>query len=68
VLNVSCVSTVPPCPADITHDSQVNVSDLLAVINAWGACAGCSADVNSDNQVNVSDLLTAINGWGACPQ
>ena len=25
-------------PADITGDAMVNVDDLLAVINAWGAC------------------------------
>lgn len=57
---------LPPCPADINGDSVVNVSDLLAVINAWGACAGCAADVNSDGVVNVSDLLAVINAWGPC--
>jgi len=61
-----------PCPADINHDSQVNVSDLLAIINAWGACAApcppnCPADIVHDCVVNVSDLLAVINGWGTCP-
>ncbi len=27
-----------PCPADITGDHVVNVSDLLMVINHWGPC------------------------------
>ncbi len=56
-----------PCPTDTNHDGQTNVTDLLAVINAWGPCAGCPADINHDNQVNVSDLLAVINGWGPCP-
>lgn len=57
-----------PCPADVSGDGVVNVTDLLAVINAWGTCAGCPADINSDGVVNVSDLLAVINAWGPCPQ
>ena len=37
------------CPADINHTGATDVDDLLAVINAWGACpappAVCSADI-----------------------
>ena len=30
---------VPPsCPADISGDTNVNVTDLLALLAAWGAC------------------------------
>jgi hypothetical protein len=56
-----------PCTADVTHDSAVNVADLLAIINAWGPCGGCAADVNGDGVVNSGDLLAVINGWGLCP-
>jgi hypothetical protein len=56
-----------PCAADTNGDSNVNVTDLLAVIGAWGACAGCPADTNNDGQVNVTDLLAVIGAWGACP-
>lgn len=56
---------------DATGDWQVNVSDLLAVINAWGACKSpCSADIApagppmGDGEVNVLDLLMVINNWG----
>lgn len=60
-----------PCPGDITGDDVVNVSDLLAVINAWGPCQPppntCPADTNGDGSVNVTDLLAVINAWGACP-
>ncbi len=67
--NVTCgaVSCPQPCPPDVNHDGQVNVTDLLAVINSWGACPGCPADINNDGQVNVTDLLAVINGWGPCP-
>lgn len=63
----------PPCPADISPaggDNVVNVGDLLAVVNAWGACpappAPCPADVNNDGAVNVVDLLAIVNAWGPC--
>ena len=60
----------PPCPADVTGDQTVNVSDLLGVINAWGVCPSpcdaCAADIVPDCMVNVSDLIAVINGWGAC--
>lgn len=63
-----------PCPADIAPpqgDGVVNVSDLLAVIGAWGDCVGsgpcCAADIaGGDFQVNVNDLLAVISQWGPC--
>lgn len=51
-------------------DGQVNVTDLLAVITAWGACpqppANCPNDINFDGQVGVGDLLSVIGAWGPC--
>ncbi|MCI0677097.1 MAG: hypothetical protein L0Y42_15150 [Phycisphaerales bacterium] len=46
----------------------VDVSDLLAVLFAWGRCAGCppdqcASDLNGDCTVNVADLLTLIANW-----
>ena len=66
------------CPADIAPSGSgnniVDVDDLLAVINAWGACAdpnNCPADIappgRGDDTVNVDDLLAVINAWGPCP-
>lgn len=61
------------CPADTNLDNLVNVTDLLAVIGAWGTCAGpcppsaCPADINDDCFINVTDLLAVIGAWGACP-
>ena len=51
-------------PNDVNDDGVVNVSDLLAIISAWGSCDGCPADVNSDGLVNVSDILAVIGDWG----
>ena len=60
-----CEGTI--CAADINGDDQVNVTDLIAVITAWGPCPGCPADVNDDGQVNVTDLIAVITAWGPCP-
>lgn len=58
----------PTVPGDINGDGVVNVTDMLAVINAWGLCpappASCPADLTNDGVVNVSDLLFVINHWG----
>jgi hypothetical protein len=46
----------------------VNIDDLLAVINAWGACPPpCSADIvppGGNGVVDIDDLLAVINNWG----
>ena len=52
---------------DINADCKVSVSDLLGVINSWGACGNnpfCSADLNHDGVVNHLDLLIVIQHWG----
>jgi 6-phosphogluconolactonase (cycloisomerase 2 family) len=65
--NDIAVWSVPLCPADLTGDGQVNVSDLLVLLGAWGPCDGeCPSDLNGDGQVNVSDLLVLLAAWGSC--
>jgi hypothetical protein len=70
------ITPAPVCAADITGNDVVNIDDLLAVINAWGACPAppmpCLADIapsgsGGNGVVDIDDLLTVINGWGACP-
>jgi hypothetical protein len=62
----------PPCPADFdgpcdAPDGIVDVTDLLAVLAAWGPCTGtCPADVNGSGSVDVTDLLAVLADWGAC--
>jgi len=63
------VDTEPPCEpaADLNCDGVVNVSDLLILLGAWGACTepdACPADLNNDGVVNVSDLLMLLSNWG----
>jgi hypothetical protein len=64
----------PTCFGDINQSGSVNVSDLLAVIGAWGSCVNpndCPADIapppNGNDIVNVSDLLAVVGAWGPCP-
>ena len=54
------------CPADTNDDGTVNVTDILAVVAAWGENGG-PADINGDGVVDVTDLLTVVDAWGACP-
>ena len=49
----------------IGGDGEVNVSDLLSVIDQWGATKS-EADINMDGIVNVTDLLIVVGTWGSC--
>lgn len=55
-------------PGDVNVDGAVDVTDLLAVINAWGGCPAppihCPADLDDNNTVDVLDLLLVIGNWG----
>jgi len=63
------------CYGDANGNGVVNVDDLLAVINGWGACpsppTACPGDMVPtmcpSGTVDVDDLLLVINNWGACP-
>jgi hypothetical protein len=67
---LSLVIDIPEqaCEADFNDDGYVNVSDILQLIESWGACwnKDCDADLDGDNQVSVSDLLLLIDAWGTC--
>lgn len=56
----------PRIPGDVDLDGQVNVTDLLKLLGAWGARAPGDppADFNNDGLVNVTDLLTLLGNWG----
>lgn len=72
--NVQYVDCIASCLGDIAGggsggDGVVDVSDLLALLSAWGACPenkACGADLNSDGIVDVSDLLLLLGAWGTC--
>ena len=58
------------CDADLNSDGNVNVTDVLQLLAAWGQCSpkdvDCEADLNGDSYVGVNDLLMVIDAWGAC--
>lgn len=52
---------------DNNLDGAVNVTDLLNLLAAWGACespGNCPPDTNLDDLINVTDLLNLLAGWG----
>jgi hypothetical protein len=54
--------------ADLDHDGQVGITDLLSLLPAWGACPGpcppaCPADLDGDCVVGIEDLLELLKGW-----
>jgi hypothetical protein len=55
------------CLADINDDRAVNIDDLLAVVNNWGAPRPNVANIDQSDFVNIDDLLAVINAWGLCP-
>lgn len=54
-------------PGDIDGDGVVGVTDLLALLAAWGPCGecgACPADLDGDCAVGVTDLLALLGNWG----
>ena len=51
----------------IAADMAVNVTDLLALLGAWGPNLGHPTDFNDDGDTDVLDLLTLLAPWGVCP-
>lgn len=56
-----------PCPWDLDGSGDVGVTDLLAVLAAWGAPAAGPPDFDGDGVVGVTDLLALLGNWGPCP-
>ncbi len=56
-----------PCPADLDGDGEVGITDLLALLAAWGTDPGGAPDFDGDGSVGITDLLTLLAAWGVCP-
>ncbi|MHC4653271.1 MAG: hypothetical protein ACYTES_20735, partial [Planctomycetota bacterium] len=50
-------------PEDVNGDGVVNHLDVLAVVHAFGPCAGCPEDVNGDGMVDLIDLWMVLRAW-----
>ncbi len=53
------------CEGDVDGNGSVDVTDILAIVGAWGS-SDPDADINGDGTVNVSDILLAVGAWGPC--
>lgn len=59
------VCTTPP--GDLNGDGVIDTVDLLALLDAWGACEvtyNCPADLNGDGVADTPDLLELLANWG----
>jgi hypothetical protein len=59
LLNVDCTPT--SVPGDVDGDGVVDFNDLLAVLSAFGPCAGCPADLDGNGAVDFTDLLELLS-------
>jgi hypothetical protein len=54
------------CTGDADSSGEVNVNDFLALLVAWGPCAGCPEDFDHSGEVDVNDFLDLLTNWGPC--
>ena len=59
--------TALTCPWDLDGDGDVGVTDLLAILAAWGTPSLGPPDFDGDGFVGVTDLLALLGAWGVCP-
>ena len=57
--------SAPDCPWDFDGDGDVDSSDLLFLLGAWGTPAG---DTDGDGDTDTADLLGLLGHWGDCPE
>ncbi len=55
------------CPWDLDGSGDVGVTDLLALLGAWGTPSNGPPDFDGDGFVGVTDLLALLGAWGVCP-
>lgn len=58
------------CPGDADGDSMVGLSDIAAIVTAWGTMVppGTGADLDGSGDVGLGDIAVVIQNWGTvCP-
>lgn len=62
--SVHVIERTGPSSPDLDADGSVGIGDLLAILAAWGPCAGsCAADLDGDCLVGLGDLILVLAGW-----
>ncbi len=56
----------PGCAADLDGDGAVGITDLLALLAAWGPNPAHPADLDGDGVVGNLDLQLVLAAWGPC--
>ncbi len=54
------------CPWDLGGDGIVGITDLLALLAAWGTNPGGPPDFDGNGSVGITDLLDLLGNWGRC--
>ncbi|MBT8486191.1 MAG: hypothetical protein HKO59_01350 [Phycisphaerales bacterium] len=61
------VEGTPTGPGDVDGDGDVDFTDLLGLLAAWGRCppppATCHADQTGDGVIDFTDLLVVLAAW-----
>ncbi len=61
---------VPACPGDADGDRMVGLSDIAAIVTAWGMMVtpGTGADLDGSGDVGLGDIAVVVQNWGTvCP-
>ena len=68
--NAISVDLAPETPGDVNLDGSVNATDLIDLLNGWGACEAveglrqwCITDVDQEGDTDVRDLLQLLESW-----
>jgi len=62
--NTGVVLRIEAKTGDFNADGMTGVSDLLALLGAWGPCENCTEDIDMNGTVGVDDLLMLLANWG----
>lgn len=64
---VAVLLTPHPQPlGDLDGDCNVDITDFLGLLSAWGPCpqsGSCPADLNNNGSVDIVDVLTLLSNW-----